>query len=260
MTGEATAASGIGALEIATQSGAVIVRARPIAQPEVLRGSAEIQRRRRGPHGRQQPGRDRLPRGHRRHHRLDLRSDRVPRSIGPGGDHRAVGPHLGRAGSVHRRASELRSGDHRAMRRALPRGGSERHRRDRGGRRRRRDHHLGPSRGRRPCGDAQVHSASGRVVLGLTRSGSVDVRTVSGRVAVAVPAGVDPALHLVSRSGRVRSRGGVGYRRPDRHRVVQRLDQGHAGLTVADRATTSARGCVRVLGSRRLHRLHGGAR
>ena len=43
MSGDATAEREIGALEIATRSGAVIVRARAIERPEVLSGPAEIQ-------------------------------------------------------------------------------------------------------------------------------------------------------------------------------------------------------------------------
>jgi len=42
MTGDATAERGIGALEIATRSGAVVIWARPIARAEVVGGAAEI--------------------------------------------------------------------------------------------------------------------------------------------------------------------------------------------------------------------------
>src|SRR5688572_3532411 len=43
MTGDATAERGVGSLEIATRSGAVVVWARPVERPEVISGPAEIQ-------------------------------------------------------------------------------------------------------------------------------------------------------------------------------------------------------------------------
>lgn len=52
-------------------------------------------------------------------------------------------------------------------------------------------------------GDATVRVGSGRVELGLTRAGTVDVRAQSGRVSITVPPGVHPALQLTTRSGRV---------------------------------------------------------
>jgi DUF4097 and DUF4098 domain-containing protein YvlB len=52
-------------------------------------------------------------------------------------------------------------------------------------------------------GDATVRVGSGRVELGLTRSGTVDVRAQSGRVSLTVPPGVHPALHLTTHTGRV---------------------------------------------------------
>ena len=172
MTGEATAASGIGALEIATRSGAVIVRARPIAQPEVLSGSAEI------------------------------RADGVVRAGASGrieiacpeGTDVIIGSSSGRIechGPLGRVAITGHSG--RVSIEEIGEAGSI---------------DVTITSGRLEVGavgDAQVHSASGRVVLGLARVGEVDVHTLSGRVAVTVPRGVEPALHLVSRSGRVRS-------------------------------------------------------
>lgn len=54
-------------------------------------------------------------------------------------------------------------------------------------------------------GDATVRVGSGRVTLGLTGAGVVDIRTQSGRVGLTLPAGVHPSLQLSSRSGRVTS-------------------------------------------------------
>ena len=91
-------------------------------------------------------------------------------------------------------------------------------------------------------GDAQVHAVSGRVVLGLVRAGSVDVSTMSGRVSVSVPVGVQPDLRLASRSGRVQSDVLPGTDGRVVDRVVQRLDQGDASLTVAGPTPPSAHG------------------
>jgi DUF4097 and DUF4098 domain-containing protein YvlB len=204
MTGEATAASGIGALEIATRSGAVIVRARPIAQPEVLSGRAEIRADgvvRAGASGRIEiacpEGTDVI---------IGSSSGRIE-CHGPLG-RVAITGHSGRVSIEAAAAIDVRSTSGRVIvgrctdlcRVAAVSGGVE----------------IGEAgsidvtitSGRLEVGavgDAQVHSASGRVVLGLTSVGEVDVHTLSGRVAVTVPRGVEPALHLVSRSGRVRS-------------------------------------------------------
>jgi DUF4097 and DUF4098 domain-containing protein YvlB len=204
MTGEATAASGIGALEIATQSGAVIVWARPITQPEVLRGSAEIRADgvvRTGVSSRVEiacpEGTDVI---------IGSTSGRIE-CHGPLG-RVAITGHSGRISVEQAQSIDVRASSGRVTigrcaelcRVAATSGGV-------------RIEEAGAldvtiTSGRLEAiavGDAQVHSASGRVVLGLTGAGSVDVRTVSGRVAVTVPPGIEPALHLVSRSGRVRS-------------------------------------------------------
>ena len=205
MTGEATAESGIGALEIATRSGAVIVRARPIAQPEVLSGRAEIQRRRRGPGRGERPHRDRLPGGHGRHHRLELGADRVPRTVGSGGDHRALRPRLDRGGRRHRRAVDLGPSDRRTMHRPVSGRGGQRRRGDRRGRVDRCHHHLRSARGGRRAATRRCTPPAVGWSSGSPARARWTCSTLSGRVAVTVPRGVEPALHLVSRSGRVRS-------------------------------------------------------
>jgi len=52
-------------------------------------------------------------------------------------------------------------------------------------------------------GDGSVHTASGRVELGTSADGSVEVRTVSGSVRVKVPTGRCPTAVLHSHSGSV---------------------------------------------------------
>lgn len=52
---------------------------------------------------------------------------------------------------------------------------------------------------------ADVKTVSGKVFLGVASAGRVRVHTVSGRVEIAVPAGVRPSTRLHSISGRVRS-------------------------------------------------------
>ena len=53
-------------------------------------------------------------------------------------------------------------------------------------------------------GDGCVHTASGRVELGTSGDGSVEVHTISGAVRVTVPPGLRPAAMLRSLSGRIR--------------------------------------------------------
>ncbi len=204
MTGDATAEQGIGALEIATLSGSVVIRARPIARPEVLSGRAEIRADgvvRTGPSGRVEIA---CPEG----------SDVV---IGSSSGRVECHGRLGRVAVTGRsgrisieeaRDVEVRSASGRVevgrcdgLCRVASTSGSVT------------IGHAGAieatvASGRLEVdavGDAQVHAVSGRVVLGLTRAGSVDVSTMSGRVSVSVPAGVQPDQHLVSRSGRVQS-------------------------------------------------------
>jgi DUF4097 and DUF4098 domain-containing protein YvlB len=50
---------------------------------------------------------------------------------------------------------------------------------------------------------AQVKTVSGKVLLGTTGAGNVDVHTVSGRVEITVPSDVQPNTRLRSLSGRV---------------------------------------------------------
>lgn len=204
MTGDATAEQGIGALEIATLSGSVVIRARPVARPEVLSGRAEIQPDgvvRAGATGRIEIA---CPEG----------SDVV---IGSSSGRVECHGRLGRVAVTGRsgrisideaREIDVRSASGRVVigrceglcRVAVVSGAVM----------------IGSAgsieatvtSGRLEVdavGDAQVHSVSGRVVLGLVRTGSVDVSTMSGRVSVSLPAGVQPELQLASRSGRVQS-------------------------------------------------------
>lgn len=204
MTGDATAQRGIGALEIATLSGSVVIRARPVARPEVLSGRAEIQPDgvvRAGATGRIEIA---CPEG----------SDVV---IGSSSGRVVCHGRLGRVAVTGRsgrisideaREVDVRSASGRVVigrceglcRVAVVSGAVM----------------IGSAgsieatvtSGRLEVdavGDAQVHSVSGRVVLGVVRTGSVDVSTMSGRVSVSLPAGVQPDLQLASRSGRVRS-------------------------------------------------------
>lgn len=204
MTGDATAEQGIGALEIATLSGSVVIRARPVARPEVLSGRAEIQPDgvvRAGATGRIEIA---CPEG----------SDVV---IGSSSGRVECHGRLGRVAVTGRsgrisideaREVDVRSASGRVVigrceglcRVAVVSGAVM----------------IGSAgsieatvtSGRLEVdavGDAQVHSVSGRVVLGVVRTGSVDVSTMSGRVSVSLPAGVQPDLQLASRSGRVRS-------------------------------------------------------
>lgn len=204
MTGDATAQRGIGALEIATLSGSVVIRARPVARPEVLSGRAEIQPDgvvRAGATGRIEIA---CPEG----------SDVV---IGSSSGRVECHGRLGRVAVTGRsgrisideaREVDVRSASGRVVigrceglcRVAVVSGAVM----------------IGSAgsieatvtSGRLEVdavGDAQVHSVSGRVVLGVVRTGSVDVSTMSGRVSVSLPAGVQPDLQLASRSGRVRS-------------------------------------------------------
>lgn len=53
-------------------------------------------------------------------------------------------------------------------------------------------------------GDGCVHTASGRVEVGTSADGSVEVRTISGSVRVVVPRGSRPAAMLRSLSGAIR--------------------------------------------------------
>jgi DUF4097 and DUF4098 domain-containing protein YvlB len=204
MTGDAMAEQGIGALEIATLSGSVVIRARPIARPEVLSGRAEILGDgvvRTGPSGRVEIA---CPEGsdvvigsssgrvecHGRLGRVAVtgRSGRI--SIGEARDvevRTASGRvEVGRCDGLCRVASASGSvtiGYAGAIEATVASGRLEVD----------------------AVGDAQVHAVSGRVVLGLTRAGSVDVSTISGRVSVSVPPGVQPDQHLATRSGRIQS-------------------------------------------------------
>lgn len=202
MTRDATAGSGVVALQIATRSGGVYVWARPIARPEVLAGAAEI-----GADGVvRSSGSGRIeiacPEG------SDLiigsSSGRVE-CHGPLG-RVAVTGHSGRISIEAAHEVEVRSpsgqvtvgrcdgscrvavtsgrvriGSAGSIDVTVASGGLEAD----------------------AVGDALVRAGSGRVHLGLVRAGSVDVTTVSGRVSVSVPPGVAPDLQLLSRSGRV---------------------------------------------------------
>jgi hypothetical protein len=184
MSGDATAEREIGALEIATRSGAVIVRARTIERPEVLSGPAEIQ-----PDGVVRAG----------------FSGRIEIAC-PEGTDVIIGSHSGRITIEEARDIEVRSTSgpvaigrcEELCRVAVGSGGVE----------------IGSAgavditltSGRLEVdsvGDCRVRSGSGRVVLGLSRAGSVEVSTLSGRVTVSVPSGVAPDLRLASGSGRV---------------------------------------------------------
>jgi hypothetical protein len=188
-------------LEIASRSGRVVVWARPVDRPEVLAGSAEVQ-----PDGRV------LGRG----------SDRVEVAC-PEGTDVVIGSSSGRvechgrlgrvavtsrsgrvaieeAASVEVRTSSGRvtvgscAGSCRAV---VASGTVEVGSAD--------SADLTTASGRvqvGAVGDAVVRAGSGRVELGLSRSGSVDVGTQSGRVTVTVPPGLHPALTLTSASGR----------------------------------------------------------
>jgi DUF4097 and DUF4098 domain-containing protein YvlB len=202
MPGDATAEQGIGALEIATRSGAVIVRARPIARPEVLSGPAEIQPDgvvRAGFSGRIEiacpEGTDVIIGSSSGRIECHGRLGRV-----------AVTGHSGRIEIEEARDIEVRSTSGRVsigrcdeMCRVAVGSGSV---------------DIGSAgsvdvtlaSGRLEvdaCGDVNVRSGSGRVSLGLVRAGAVEVSTLSGRVSIAVPPGVEPDLQLTSRSGRV---------------------------------------------------------
>ena len=202
MSGDATAEREIGALEIATRSGAVIVRARAIERPEVLSGPAEIQPDgvvRAGFSGRIEiacpEGTDVIIGSSSGRIECHGRLGRV-----------AVTGHSGRITIEEARDIEVRSTSGRVAigrceelcRVAVGSGGVE----------------IGSAgavditltSGRLEVdsvGDCRVRSGSGRVVLGLSRAGSVEVSTLSGRVTVSVPSGVAPDLRLTSGSGRV---------------------------------------------------------
>ena len=103
---------------------------------EVLSGTRRDPSRRRGASRGQRSHRDRLPGGHGRDHRLELGADRVPRTVGSGGDHRALRPRLDRGGRRHRRTVDLGPGDRRTMHRPVSGRGGQRRRGDRRGRRR----------------------------------------------------------------------------------------------------------------------------
>ncbi len=204
MTGDATAEQGTGALEIATRSGAVTVWARPIARPEVLSGPAEIQADgvvRAGFSGRVEIA---CPEGtdviigsssgriecHGRLGRVAVtgRSGRISIEDARAVDVRSTSGRvtIGRCGETCRVAvvsGTVEIGSAGSIDVTVASGRLE----------------------VAAVGDVLVRSGSGRVVLGLARSGSVDVSTQSGRVTVFVPAEVEPAMHLVSRSGRVQS-------------------------------------------------------
>ena len=197
MTGDATAEQGIGALEIATRSGAVIVWARPIARPEVLSGPAEITSDgvvRAGFSGRIEiacpEGTDVI---------IGSSSGRIE-CHGPLGRVAATG-HSGRIKIEAARDVEVRSTSGRVSigrceelcRVAVGSGGVD----------------IGSAgavditltSGRltvESVGDGRVRSGSGRVELGLARVGSVEVSSLSGRVSVTVPSGVAPDLRLTS--------------------------------------------------------------
>ena len=202
MSGDATAEREIGALEIATRSGAVIVRARTIERPEVLSGPAEIQPDgvvRAGFSGRIEiacpEGTDVIIGSSSGRIECHGRLGRV-----------AVTGHSGRITIEEARDIEVRSTSGRVsigrcdeMCRVAVGSGSV---------------NIGSAgsvdvtlaSGRLEvdaCGDVNVRSGSGRVSLGLVRAGSVEVSTLSGRVSIAVPSGVEPDLQLTSRSGRV---------------------------------------------------------
>lgn len=201
---DAAAEHGLGLLEITTRSGGVVVWARAIARPEIVRGAAEIQ----GTGLIRSAGSARIevacPEG------WDVvigsSSGRVE-CHGPLG-RVAVTGHSGRISIEQAQAVEVRSFSgavtigrcEGTCRVAVTSGSVE----------------IGSSEaidvtvssGRLEAtavGDAVVRSGSGRVTLGLSRAGSVDVCSVSGRVSVAVPPGLAPELALTSSSGRVES-------------------------------------------------------
>jgi hypothetical protein len=219
MSGDATAEREIGALEIATRSGAVTVWARPISRPEVLSGPAEIQ-----PDGSVRAGFS---------GRIEIACPEGTDVILGSSSGRiechgrlgrvAVTGHSGRIRIEAARDIEVRSTSGRVSighcdevcRVAVESGGVD----------------IGSAgaidvtlaSGRLEvdaCGDVRVHSGSGRVALGLARAGSVEVSTLSGRVSIAVPNGVEPDLHLTSRSGRVQCDVAPGS---DGHLSVQTL-------------------------------------
>lgn len=68
------------------------------------------------------------------------------------------------------------------------------------------------------AGDVTVRGGSSQVELRLQRAGSVDVHTQSGTVEITVPEGIDPDARVRTRSGRVRSTIDVGS---DGHLAVE---------------------------------------
>lgn len=204
MTGDATAERSIGALEIATRSGSVAIVARPISRPEVLSGAADIQ-----PDGIVEAGSSgrveiACPEG------MDViigtSSGRVECHGRLG--RVAISGRSGRISIEEAREIDVRSTSGRvtvgrcaglcrvaAVSGAVAIGSADLI-------------EVTSTSGRLEVdavGDAMVHAGSGRVVLGLSRAGSVEVSTMSGRVRISVPVGVQPDLHLVTRSGRVQS-------------------------------------------------------
>jgi DUF4097 and DUF4098 domain-containing protein YvlB len=202
MTGDERGGSGAVALEVASRSGGVVIRARPVAAAEVLSGNAQID------------------------------ADGVVRSSGSGrievvcpegsdvvigsssGTVECHGP-LGRvAVTSHSGRVSIEAADEVEVRSASGRvtvgrcGGTCRVAVTSG---KVRIQSAGSidvtvASGRLEAaavGDAIVRAGSGRVELGLTRAGSVDVSALSGSVAVTVPPGVAPVLQLETRSGRV---------------------------------------------------------
>lgn len=204
MTGDATAERGTGALEIATRSGRVVVWARPIARAEVLDGDARIEADgvvRSGASGRVEiacpEGSDVM---------IGSSSGRVE-CHGPLGRVAVTGS-SGRISIDDAREIEVRTASGRVLigrctetcRVVVTSGAVEI---DAAG-----AVVVTVESGRLEVGqvgDALVRSGSGGVVLGVDGTGTVDVSTLSGRVSIAVPAGVQPDLHLVTRSGRIRS-------------------------------------------------------
>ena len=168
-------------------------------------GSGDHRCRRRGPAGAQQLGRDRLPGGHRGDHRLELGPHRVPRSARArwrSREHRAASRSRRRARSTcGRPRARSPSGVCEGLRRVTTRSGGIRIRSAAA-------IDVTLSSGRleaEAIGDAQVRSGSGRVSLGLERPGSGKVSSLSRPGHRDVGRRGATRVHLVSRSGRVRS-------------------------------------------------------
>jgi len=204
MTGEATPRPGVGALEVATRSGSVVVRARAVTQPEVLRGAATIGADgvvRAPPSGSVEIA---CPEGTdvvigSSSGRIECHG-RLGRVAVTGASGR-ISIEAAREVDVRTASGKVTVGVCEGLCRVTTRSGGIRIRSAAA-------IDVTLSSGRleaEAIGDAQVRSGSGRVSLGLERPGSVEVSSLSGRVTVTLAAGVRPALHLVSRSGRVRS-------------------------------------------------------